>query len=208
MSRWLSGWPPGVRIWWISTRSERKTFRRRGLWLHDQGWGATETHRCAFEVGTLTCAPRVAVLSLRGPGPAGVPACLLLSLPVVLPPAHSGPAQWSCFLSLFLPLIQTARGPGPPRQGKPSSGSEERELSRPGIGGRPDQATGFHEEDNDSQRLGVGAEKVCSHFKFSLLAETNFSVKTMKNLGGVSSPEQLGPPGRKALWARRREGPS
>lgn len=89
-----------------------------------------------------------------------------------------------------------------------SQGGER--TARPGIGGRPNQATGFPEEDNDSQRLGVGvgAEKVCSHFNFSLLAETNFSVKTMKNLGGVSSPEQLGPPGRKALWARRREGPS
>lgn len=54
--------------------------------LHDQGWGATETHRCAFETGTLTCASRVAVVSLRWPGSAGVPACLLLSLPVVLPP--------------------------------------------------------------------------------------------------------------------------
>lgn len=54
--------------------------------LHDQGWGATETHRCAFEVGTRTCASRVAVVSLRWPGSAGVPACLLLSLPAVLPP--------------------------------------------------------------------------------------------------------------------------
>ena len=123
------------------------------------------------------------------------------------PPTKDPPDGPASFL--FLPLVQIARGPAPPRQGKPSSVREERELTRPGIRGWPDQATGFHEEDNDSQRLGVGvgAEKVCSHFNFSLLAETNFSVKTMTNLGGVSSPEQLGPPGRKALWARRGEGP-
>ena len=36
---------------------------------------------------------------------------------------------------------------------------------------------------------GVGVGKGCSHFNFSFLAETNFSVKTMKNQGGVSSSE-------------------
>lgn len=75
----------------------------------------------------------------------------------------------------------------------------EEGLARPSMGGW----SGLKE------RIVIlrGQGKGCSHFNFSLLAETNFSVKTMKTQGGVSSPEPLSTPGRKGLWLGRGTGP-
>lgn len=82
---------------------------------------------------------------------------------------------------LSLSLIQR-EGPWafPEGRGRACSAKEEKELGGPRIAGWPSQTRGFNEE-----KTILGGKKGCSRFNFSLLAETNGSVKTMKYQGGV-----------------------
>lgn len=105
------------------------------------------------------------------------------SLPAV-PPLPQDPPNWSHLFSCL--VIQTEGAWAFPAGGLPRP---RRRKNVPGPGSawaqrRPDQSRGFNEENNNSQR---GAGKGRSHFNFSLLAETDFSVKTMRNQGGASS---------------------
>ena len=119
--------------------------------LRDQGWGGYRNSLTGFQNWNRVSG--VAAASRGWPASGGVP-CLSLSLqPVLLPlplkTVPTGPAS--------LPASDpTARGPGPSKQGRPSSAKEEKELARPGVGGQPGQTRGFHEENNDSQRGGGG----------------------------------------------------
>lgn len=74
-------------------------------------------------------------------------------------------------------------------EGLLSQGGERALRAQDGWPARPDQRKQFS-----------GGSKGCSRFNFSLLAETNVSVETMKYQGGASSPEPLSTPGRNGLW--------
>lgn len=149
--------------------------------LRDQGWGGYGDSLMGFQNWNRVSG--VAVASRGWPGSGGVP-CLSLSLQPVL-------------LSLPLKTIPTgpfpasdptATGPGPSKQGSLPHPRRRKQL--PGLGSVASEARpeGFMKRITIPRGVVV-VGKACSHFSFSFLAETNFSVKTMKNQGGVSSSE-------------------
>lgn len=106
----------------------------------------------------------------------------------------SDPKSWGA-----LGLLGTGGGLPQPRR--------RRNLPGPGLvadQARPGQAS----SESLMKKITIprGERKGCSHFNFSLLAETNFSVKTMKNQGGVSSPSHSAPLGGKACGQGGRGG--
>ncbi|XP_047614332.1 uncharacterized protein LOC125114833 [Phacochoerus africanus] len=130
----------------------------------------------------------MAVASWGWLGSGGVPG---RSLSPCSAPQPQDPPNWSHLFSCL--MIQTEGAWAFPAGGLPRP---RRRKNLPGPGSawaqrRPDQSRGFNEENNNSQR---GAGKGRSHFNFSLLAETNFSVKTMRNQGGASSPSSAALP--------------